>query len=199
MKLKTRKPGIRLKKNRQNPDRQIRSRRKETIRQPKKIKSKDAKKAGEAAKKAADEAAKKALEQLDKQQKAEITAIKKSMVERGAAKEEIDRALEQKEFEHLYRRIEMQKKFGQDTTDLESTMADKQLKIAQDLAAQRAEVDKAIAEAKKMADKDLADIDKEIEKEMADEAKAAQEKALSDYERYTELKKQFPKSGKNRP
>lgn len=154
-------------------------------------KKQDAKKAGEAAKKAADEAAKKALEQLDKQQKAEITAIKKSMVERGAAKEEIDRALELKEFEHLYRRIEMQKKFGQDTTDLESTMADKQLKIAQDLAAQRAEVDKAITEAKKLADKDLADIDKEIEKEMADEAKAAQEKALSDYERYTELKKQF--------
>lgn len=159
-------------------------------------KKQDAKKAAEKAQKANEEAAKKALETFEKAQKTETAVLKTAMMERGATKEAIDAAIEQKELEHLSARLALQKKFGQDSSDTEQAIADKQLKIRENFEKQRIAVDAAIAKAKEESDKAMADFDKEQEKDMLDSIKSEEEASQEKFKRYEELRKTFQSAEK---
>lgn len=62
--------------------------------------------------------------------KKELINIKQSFIDQGKSKEEADKLIERKEVEHITNMIELRKKLGQETLDLEQQLVDKKLNIA---------------------------------------------------------------------
>jgi hypothetical protein len=72
----------------------------------------------------------KQLKDAEDQYKNELILIKQSFIDQGKSKEEADKLIERKEVEHITNMIELRKKLGQDTLDLEQQLVDKKLGIA---------------------------------------------------------------------
>lgn len=138
-----------------------------------------------------DEENKKALEKLKLQQDKEIVELKKSLMAKGLLSEEMNAVIEQKEMEHLVAMLAMKKKAGEDTTDIEGQIVDKQIKIAENYQKQKADIDKAMAELEKEYKKDFEDFDKEAEDEQNSENEKELEEAQKQFERYNELKEKY--------
>lgn len=72
----------------------------------------------------------KQLKNAEDQYKNELILIKQSFIDQGKSKEEADKLIERKEVEHITNMIELRKKLGQETLDLEQQLVDKKLNIA---------------------------------------------------------------------
>jgi len=138
-----------------------------------------------------DEERKKALDKLKAQQEKEIVELKKSLMKKGLLGEEMNAVIEQKEMEHLIAMLAMKKKAGEDTTDIEGQIVDKQLKMAESFQKQKADIDKAMAELEKEYKKDVEDFDKEITEEQNSDNDKELEKAQEQFEKYNELKEKY--------
>ena len=62
--------------------------------------------------------------------KKELVLIKEQALAEGKSKDELDQLIERKEVEHITNMIELRKKLGQETLDLEQQLVDKKLNIA---------------------------------------------------------------------
>ena len=77
-----------------------------------------------------EEAAKVATQLAKEAYEKELLELRKSMFEKGATRDEMNGVIQLKELEHLSTLLAIQKKYGQDTTSIESSILDKQIKAS---------------------------------------------------------------------
>lgn len=78
------------------------------------------------------QAREKAFNDLEIANRKELNAIKQHQLEVNASEEEYNAILEAKELEYLNKKLGLQKKFGEDTTDTEAAILDKKLKAQEE-------------------------------------------------------------------
>lgn len=124
----------------------------------------DAAKASENAAKTKQDNIDKQLKTSEDQYKQEIIDLKNKNIEAGKSTDELNKILEDKELEHLQKTIELRKKIGLDTTDLEEDLVNKR----------QENIDKT-----KQDEKSRVDFLKKLnDEELEDKATTEEEKAL---------------------
>ena len=124
---------------------------------------------------------KKELEVLAAQQEKELLEVKKSMLEQGANKEAIDKAIEAKELEHIQALIDLRKKHGEDTTALEMKIVDARIQRGEEAANAEMEQKKAQKE------EQFKQLDGDLQKELFKIKQNAREQQATDEETKLQL------------
>ena len=133
----------------------------------------------------------KAFNDLENANRKELNELKKLQIEKGLTQDQFNAILQHKEIENLTAKLELQKKFGEDTSDTESAILDKQIKLADDYAKRRIEIDKTIQKAAEQVKKDMLEMDEEFFKEVETNSDNDAQKALKRYEDLENLKKEL--------
>jgi hypothetical protein len=109
------------------------------------------------------------LKAAEYKNKKELLLLKEQALAEGKSKEELDKLIERKEVEHLTNMIELRKKMGQETLDLEQQLVDKKLGIAKQYQDAINNINKNIIDQEK---KTFDDIDSFLDDEMQKEIDA---------------------------
>lgn len=109
------------------------------------------------------------LKAAEDKNKKELLLLKEQALAEGKSKEELDKLIERKEVEHLTNMIELRKKMGQETLDLEQQLVDKKLGIAKQYQDAINNINKNIIDQEK---KTFDDIDSFLDDEMQKEIDA---------------------------
>lgn len=107
------------------------------------------------------------LKAAEDKNKKELVLIKEQALAEGKSKEELDKLIERKEVEHLTNMIELRKKMGQETLDLEQQLVDKKLGIAKRYQDAINNINKNISDQEKKTFDDIDSfLDDEFQKEI---------------------------------
>lgn len=107
----------------------------------------------------AEEAYKKQEEKLTAAQSKERLLLKKSLYEKGETTEKVNLALKKKEMEHLEEKLQLQKKYGKDTTEIENSILDMKVEFSE---MEKEEKKKTAEDLKQQREKEIKDLESNL-------------------------------------